>query len=653
MFVKDAYVGTQSKTDSRTKKITYPSNIHELERKYISFSGTDAVAFIQFPNTEPFVIGQVQGIEYAVYREKIPVRTLGRISPKGVARGGVTIAGSIYWALLKENLVDDIRKRVEYLVDIPNLRADELPPFDLFIFFANEYGATAYMAIYGIDIVDAHQTLMITNVLTENVWTFMARDIEEVKAGTKASGLGSPTTELNKLVSEALPMFNINDLYTAKQQQALEKQKQDMLKAQAQQNKFWQDLNKARNVSSAQFSANFLLQSTRGITLTITKDNKPFKNAYVIIADALGQSSIVHYKKLGNAYIIDKQFKSIHFRLGSTGSQTYDKNHGGYEFVKEYRYYVYVFSDADSSFKTSLNNLNDSDPYNDINVYADYVFEFTVTDGKGNQVLKFNYKSSSSNNGVNVSIVNPNTNKSIPVKNSVNLGTKQEDNRFRANLKYTRQPNQSIVYGVYYIYQYSDRKKVIPVIGSVPGLFYDPPKYDSSTHKETTTLYMYIKNVAEDLLNLYPKEDNLPYNKFYIQFVVCDRTNYKNVVARSQQIEVPMSSLEKYLEKEFIDTKKSYFEIYADVRAGIFSDTVTVEKIYLSDPNLKSKLVKYGITYSDVNHIYFFSYNKSKLRSGVEDKLKNRYSPKGIERVFAKLNLSIFSKYTVYRRVEG
>ncbi|AZT89253.1 hypothetical protein ELD05_00340 [Caldicellulosiruptor changbaiensis] len=198
MFVKDAYVGTQSKTTSSTKKTSYKSNIYEVERKYISFSGTDAVAFIQFPNTEPFVIGQVQGIEYAIYREKIPVRTLGRISPKGVARGGVTIAGSIYWALLKENLVEDIRKRVEYLVDIPNLRADELPPFDLFIFFANEYGATAYMVIYGIDIVDAHQTLMITNVLTENVWTFMTREIEEVKAGTKASGFGSPSFNLQR-----------------------------------------------------------------------------------------------------------------------------------------------------------------------------------------------------------------------------------------------------------------------------------------------------------------------------------------------------------------------------------------------------------------------------------------------------------------------
>ena len=55
---------------------------------------------------------------------------------------------------------------------------DELPPFDITISFANEYGTQARLAIYGVRIINEGQTMSINDVYTENTYQFVATDIE-------------------------------------------------------------------------------------------------------------------------------------------------------------------------------------------------------------------------------------------------------------------------------------------------------------------------------------------------------------------------------------------------------------------------------------------------------------------------------------------
>lgn len=58
--------------------------------------------------------------------------------------------------------------------------ADEIPPFDITISFANEYGQKAYMVIYGVEILNEGSGYSIDSIITEKACTFVARRIESM-----------------------------------------------------------------------------------------------------------------------------------------------------------------------------------------------------------------------------------------------------------------------------------------------------------------------------------------------------------------------------------------------------------------------------------------------------------------------------------------
>lgn len=55
--------------------------------------------------------------------------------------------------------------------------ADMLPPFDVVITFVNEYGSISKMRIYGVTIVDEGQTMSVDDLVTEQLFSYMARGI--------------------------------------------------------------------------------------------------------------------------------------------------------------------------------------------------------------------------------------------------------------------------------------------------------------------------------------------------------------------------------------------------------------------------------------------------------------------------------------------
>lgn len=149
-----------------------------------SFSGVDMLVYFSFPGIRPIYVGTATTLTYSTYREIRQVRVLGAINPKGLTRGQRTIGGTIIFTYINQHyvydLLDQLSKNQMYS-HVKKIKPDELPPFDILINFANEYGQKANMIIYGATIVDDGGTMSIDDLLTEGQVTYIARDIDHMK----------------------------------------------------------------------------------------------------------------------------------------------------------------------------------------------------------------------------------------------------------------------------------------------------------------------------------------------------------------------------------------------------------------------------------------------------------------------------------------
>lgn len=155
-----------------------------------SFSGADMLIYFVFPEARPVYIGTASTVTYSTFREIRHVRTLGRISAKGVTRGPRTIGGTIIFTVINQHVVNDILdalKSVTLYQNYDKIKPDELPPFDIIVVFGNEYGQSASKVIYGATIVDDGMALSIEDLFTENQMTYIARDIDHMRDLNKTS----------------------------------------------------------------------------------------------------------------------------------------------------------------------------------------------------------------------------------------------------------------------------------------------------------------------------------------------------------------------------------------------------------------------------------------------------------------------------------
>lgn len=147
-----------------------------------SYSMADMVASITIQTPEGFVstvLGELQTITYSIYQQKAPVRILGNINAKDWVMGPRTIAGSLVFAVFNKhwlmNIYDKLKekgmKNWHYI-------ADEIPPFDVTISFANEYGYDSRMALYGVRLLNEGQSMATNDIYIENTYQFVASDIE-------------------------------------------------------------------------------------------------------------------------------------------------------------------------------------------------------------------------------------------------------------------------------------------------------------------------------------------------------------------------------------------------------------------------------------------------------------------------------------------
>jgi hypothetical protein len=173
---------------------------------YTSFSGADIVATMG-----GVTVGALSAITWSVTREKAPIFTLGSPNPRSFSRGKRGIAGSmmfttfdrpaLYNVIAKNVSNDNFRIWTRNWNLLPNMNsnvaanisdvsatdygvssalpyyADQIPPFDITITFANEYGQAAVRAIYGVELINEGSGVSMDDITIEESMTYVAREV--------------------------------------------------------------------------------------------------------------------------------------------------------------------------------------------------------------------------------------------------------------------------------------------------------------------------------------------------------------------------------------------------------------------------------------------------------------------------------------------
>lgn len=180
---------------------------------YNSFAGVDITAVFN-----DIVIGTLQGISYSITREKAPIYTMGSADPRAFSRGKRGIAGSLIFTMFDSHALTDAMNNSQFARDkedsgppqakglsqeatLADLQAqtfdfqeeqftnvadkewdnpwyaDQIPPFDVTLSAANEYGAVSVMRVYGVEILNEGYGVSIDDIVSEQQYTYVCRGI--------------------------------------------------------------------------------------------------------------------------------------------------------------------------------------------------------------------------------------------------------------------------------------------------------------------------------------------------------------------------------------------------------------------------------------------------------------------------------------------
>lgn len=222
------------------------SQVSTYTKTYTSFSGCDIAAAFNGR-----VIGELQAISYSIQRETAPIYTMGSAEPRSFSRGKRGIAGRLVVSQFdRDALIEEFNKMIEEdveklgiqkfktndrsfieeqgygnntaflsledwdreLSDIASgggpageprgnisdltskykpVYADEILPFDITITMANEYGQSAVLVIYGVEILNEGSGFSIDTVAAEKAYTFVARRVAPMRRLSENDGFAS------------------------------------------------------------------------------------------------------------------------------------------------------------------------------------------------------------------------------------------------------------------------------------------------------------------------------------------------------------------------------------------------------------------------------------------------------------------------------
>ena len=126
----------------------------------------------KFQNKPIVELGSLYSITYSSFREKVAIRTLGRVSPKGYTRGQRTVAGSMNFTVFQSHELMDFLKPNSAVVLL-----DQIPKFNLMLIMMNEYGGASIMHIFGVEIASESQQMSVEDLALMDSVSFYAEDI--------------------------------------------------------------------------------------------------------------------------------------------------------------------------------------------------------------------------------------------------------------------------------------------------------------------------------------------------------------------------------------------------------------------------------------------------------------------------------------------
>jgi len=165
-------------------KSSLPSNI--ADDTYSTnkvFSGIDIIAYVTLPGKKSYTLGNLNMISVSTHRDKFPVTALGRTRVKGFTSGVRICGGTLVfasfdrtvWHRMVMSTVDN-KSKIGKSRQLEMFLPDELPPFDISITFANEYGVVSYTGVLGVTILDEGETYSVDNIAVMETYSYMAVD---------------------------------------------------------------------------------------------------------------------------------------------------------------------------------------------------------------------------------------------------------------------------------------------------------------------------------------------------------------------------------------------------------------------------------------------------------------------------------------------
>lgn len=201
---------TSGSTKDFKSKAPFSSN---YVKTYQSFSGHDMVCTVEMPlpkgGTYTQVVGELQTITYSIHQEKTPIRCLGDMNAKGYVFGPRTIAGTLIFTVFDRHWAANMEKKYLESADVnAHMLADELPPLNITISCANEYGYNAVCSLFGVTLVNEGQVMSINDVYTENTYQFYATDVQYLAPVESTGGGTNKSNNLSNINANALPSSN-------------------------------------------------------------------------------------------------------------------------------------------------------------------------------------------------------------------------------------------------------------------------------------------------------------------------------------------------------------------------------------------------------------------------------------------------------------
>jgi len=161
-----------------------PSALKDIELAEIEagnhvFAGADMRVYLELPGKKLRQLIELTTVTVSVHREKSPARACGYINAKGYARGRRTIAGTIiltqFQADFMLRFLGQINTKDESK-DTQILKVDQLPPFNLYLYFGDEYGSQSYRHILGVDLVTDGTVHSAQDMYSERTISYVASD---------------------------------------------------------------------------------------------------------------------------------------------------------------------------------------------------------------------------------------------------------------------------------------------------------------------------------------------------------------------------------------------------------------------------------------------------------------------------------------------